>query len=64
MTPDVSCVIERPTEPAKPNMPNTRELALDGQTNLPVSPLGLKRFAKLDPNWKTRRQWETGSSNT
>ena len=32
-------------------------LALNGQSNLPITSPGLKKFATLDPNWEARRKW-------
>ena len=79
MTPDVNCIIERLAEPEGFIIACTSghgfgmapsvglavsELALNGNTNLPIAALGLSRFAKLDPGWKARRRWEAGNYNT
>jgi sarcosine oxidase subunit beta len=79
MTPDVNCIIERLDEPDGFIIATTSghgfgmapsvglaisELALNGNTNLPIASLGLARFAKLDPKWKQRRNWTPGNYNT
>jgi len=79
MTPDVNCIIERLDEPDGLIIATTSghgfgmapsvglaisELALNGNTNLPIASLGLARFAKLDPKWKQRRNWTPGNYNT
>ena len=79
MTPDVNCIIERLDEPDGLIIATTSghgfgmapsvglaisELALNGNTNLPIASLGLARFAKLDPKWKQRRNWTSGNYNT
>ncbi|HUQ36722.1 MAG TPA: FAD-dependent oxidoreductase [Aestuariivirga sp.] len=79
MTPDVNCIIERLDEPDGLIIATTSghgfgmapsvglaisELALNGNTNLPIASLGLARFAKLDPMWKQRRNWTPGNYNT
>jgi sarcosine oxidase subunit beta len=79
MTPDVSCIIERLTEPEGFIIASTSghgfgmapsvglaisELARNGKTNMPIAALGLTRFAKLDPDWRAIRRWQAGEYNT
>jgi sarcosine oxidase, subunit beta len=40
------------------------ELVRDGKSSIPIQGLGLDRFANLEPNWKSARQWTAGSYNT
>jgi sarcosine oxidase subunit beta len=40
------------------------ELVRDDKSSIPIQGLGLDRFARLEPNWKTARQWTAGSYNT
>lgn len=79
VTPDQICVIDRLASPEgfivavtsghgfglAPSVGKAvSDLALEGETSMPVASLGLARFARLDPNWKVRRCWEPGSYNT
>ena len=77
-TPDHLCIIDRLSSPEgfivavtsghgfglSPSVGlAVSELALNGATNMPVSQLGLDRFARLDPDWIAKRRWTPGSYN-
>ena len=40
------------------------ELALHGETTMPIGPLGLSRFGNLPADWRERRGWQPGGYNT
>lgn len=79
ITPDQACIIDRPNAlegfvvavtsghgfGLAPSIGKAvSELALEEKSSIPVDPLSLERFAKLDPNWKARHGWEAGQYNT
>lgn len=79
VTPDQLCIIDRPSAldgfvvavtsghgfglaPAVGKV--VSELTLTGRTSVPIGPIGLGRFSRLDPKWKERLGWEPGRYNT
>ncbi|SOE87370.1 sarcosine oxidase subunit beta [Burkholderia sp. YR290] len=40
------------------------DLALTGKSDLPISQLGLSRFADVPADWRVKRQWQAGAYNT
>lgn len=78
-TPDHLCIVDRLTSPEgflvavssghgfgmAPSLGlAVSQLALTGVTQMPVAPLSLARFARLDPEWRKRLRWEGGNYNT